>query len=289
VSWRQHRARMEAERHAMADLESRVIERTSDLEDALAKLGCEIAERQKIDQELHRTRDELVVAAKLAAVGRAFSGLAHEVNQPLAAIKTHLHSVRLLIERQDSLAAIDNIVVMLAAVDRLADLTGDLKRLAYQGPDERRPTDLCAVVARVAGLLRFRLADAGISFDAVMDGAVMVMGSPGRLEQVVLNLLLNAVDAVAEQSTRHIRIEVVRRGDLAELAVADNGPGVSDEDRPRLFEPFFTTKPEGEGLGLGLAVSQTIVRDQGGTLAFVRTVRCESCFVVSLPALNAKG
>jgi two-component system C4-dicarboxylate transport sensor histidine kinase DctB len=281
IGWRQRVARLAAQQHAYAALESRVAARTQDLAGALAQLETEIGERQRIDAELHRARDELVQAAKLAAMGRAFSGLAHEVNQPLAALRTYLSSTRLLIERKDSASAVANITIMEGAVQRLSTLTSDLKRLSRRSDDARECVDLAEVARRVAALLRFRLSDAGASLHLEAACAVFVTGNANRLEQVVMNLLLNAMDAVSETQERTISLSVAGQADGAHLVVADRGPGIPDEERAHLFEPFFTTKAV--GLGLGLAISFAIVRDHGGSITHERSGAGETRFSVLLP------
>jgi two-component system C4-dicarboxylate transport sensor histidine kinase DctB len=284
----QRRARVIAERESKAALERRVAERTADLALALQRLEAEIAERRRVDADLHRARDELVQAAKLAAMGRAFSGLAHEVNQPLAALRTYLSSTRLLIARGDHAEAIRNIAVMDGAVERVTTLTSELKRLARRSDDNRAEIDLAVVARRVADLLRFRFADAGARLALEVASEVRIHGDSTRLEQVVLNLLLNAIDAVASQDERSITLTVDVEDGQAHLVVADRGPGVADEDRARLFEPFFTTKEVGVGLGLGLAISYAIIRDHGGTIRYERSPSGETRFHVHLPLL-ARG
>lgn len=281
----QRRARVVAERESKAALERRVAERTADLALALQRLEAEIAERRRVDADLHRARDELVQAAKLAAMGRAFSGLAHEVNQPLAALRTYLSSTRLLIGRGDHAEAIRNIAVMDGAVERVTTLTSELKRLARRSDDSRAEIDLAAVARRVAELLRFRFADAGARLVVEIASEVRIHGDSARLEQVVLNLLLNAIDAVTAQDERTITLTVDVEDGQAHLVVGDRGPGVADEDRARLFEPFFTTKEVGVGLGLGLAISYAIVRDHGGTIRYERSSSGETRFHVHLPLL----
>jgi two-component system, NtrC family, C4-dicarboxylate transport sensor histidine kinase DctB len=281
LGWRQRAARLAAERRAYAEMELRVRERTQDLAGALAQLETEISERQRIDTELHRARDELVQAAKLAAMGRAFSGLAHEVNQPLAALRTYLSSTRVLIEREDKTSAMANIAVMDSAVQRLSTLTADLKRLSRRSDDVRESVDLAELARRVSALLKFRLSDSGANLHLEAQTPVPVHGNANRLEQVVMNLLLNAMDAVSDMPERRISLLVFIEDQAAHLVVGDHGPGIPDDAREHLFEPFFTTKAV--GLGLGLAISFAIIRDHGGTITYERSHADETRFHVRLP------
>jgi two-component system C4-dicarboxylate transport sensor histidine kinase DctB len=248
VLWRARRRARLAERRAKDELEHRVAERTAALTTANRRLEDEIDERRRAEAELHRTRDDLVQAAKLAALGQAFAGLAHEINQPLAALKTYLASTRLLSGRGETRQVASNIEVMTEVVDRVAGLTGQLKRLARRDGHEAAPVDLAAALDSVLRLLAFRLSDLGIAVDRAGDAPVMVMGEAGRLDQVVMNLVGNAIDAVLDSETRRIRAVVLRHGTMARLIVEESGPGIDPAIRDRLFEPFVTTKQAG-GLG----------------------------------------
>ncbi|MGK9230926.1 GHKL domain-containing protein [Inquilinus limosus] len=283
VAWHARRRARIAERRYKDELEQRVAERTEALTAANRRLEAEIEERRRAEAELHRTRDDLVQAAKLAALGQAFAGLAHEINQPLAALKTYLASTRLLSGRGETAKVAANIDVMAEAVDRVAGLTGQLKRLARRDGHDAAPVDLAAVLDSVLRLLAYRLSDLGITLDRTGEGPAVVMGEAGRLDQVVMNLLGNAIDAVRGRETRRIRAMVEMRDGTARLTVEDSGPGIDPAIRGRLFEPFVTTKEAGDGLGLGLATVYRIVRDHGGGIAHRPSDLGGTAFVVTLP------
>ena len=171
VLWRARRRARIAERRSKDELEHRVAERTEALTTANRRLEDEIEERRRAESELHRTRDDLVQAAKLAALGQAFAGLAHEINQPLAALKTYLASTRLLSGRGETGKVAANIDVMAQAVDRVAGLTGQLKRLARRDGHDAAPVDLAAVLDGVLRLLAYRLADLGIAIERAGEGS----------------------------------------------------------------------------------------------------------------------
>jgi two-component system, NtrC family, C4-dicarboxylate transport sensor histidine kinase DctB len=277
-----------AERAAKRNLEARVEMRTLELQKAYQELASEIAERSRIDRELHRTRDDLVQAAKLAAMGQAFSGLAHEINQPLMALKTYLASLGKLIERGDSARVSGNIAVMSETVDRMSELTNSLRRLARKEDRRIERVDLATIAREVADLLKFRLADVGATllFDNAGEG--LLEGDPSRLRQVVLNLVMNAMDAVAAAPCKEIGIRVGEEETGATrqvvLAVSDTGQGVAPEVSHRLGEPFFTTKGVGDGLGLGLAISHAIVAEHGGRLTHEARPGGGTVFFLRLPA-----
>lgn len=278
---RQRRARLAAERAAFAELEARVLARTQDLASALGQLEREIGERQRIDGELHRARDELVQAAKLSAMGRAFSGLAHEVNQPLAALRTYLASTRALLARGDKAQVNANFAVMEGEIERLGTLTRDLRHLSRRSDAHHEVLDLAGIAAHVAALLRFRIADEGATLHLDCPAPLQVSGNANRLEQVVLNLVLNALDAVSAQTERIIVLHTRLEEGRAVLEVSDTGPGMPEDLRGRLFEPFCTTKED--GVGLGLAISYAIVRDHFGSLRYQRSPEGQTRMIVTLP------
>ncbi len=283
------RRHLAEERAAKRNLEARVEMRTIELRRAYQELAGEITERKRIDRQLHQTRDDLAQAAKLAAMGQAFSGLAHEINQPLMALKTYLASLGKLVERQDSQGIASSLAVMNETVERMSELTNSLRRLARKADRRIEPVDLADLVRQVAGLLKFRLADIGASLQIEGLSSVVVAGDPNRLQQVILNLVMNAMDAVTDVDRKEIRISLSQEGGLARLAVRDTGKGIAPEVSNRLGEPFFTTKDVGKGLGLGLAISHAIVAEHAGNLVHESDPVGGAIFVVSLPTEPARG
>lgn len=297
---------LQEERAAKRNLEGRVELRTIELRRAYQELSSEITERSRVDRELHRTRDDLAQAAKLAAMGQAFSGLAHEINQPLMALKTYLASLGKLIERDDREATTRHVAVMSETVDRMSELTNSLRRLARKEDRRIERLDLAEIAHRVVELMKFRLADIGAEVSIVAKGHSVLDGDPSRLQQVVLNLVMNAIDAVCEASERRIRIEIDGPEEAGSgqvrLSVFDTGAGVSPEVSHRLGEPFFTTKTggstqgsgqqgqgqqnqsQGFGLGLGLAISYSIIAEHGGHIAHEALRGDGTVFRVLLPA-----
>jgi len=276
-------ARLRAERSAKRELETRVDERTSELRQARDALESEIAQRSRVDGELHRARWQLAQANRLAAIGQAFAGLAHEINQPLTALKTTLASSRILAARGQTQELGVTIDDMALTVDRMTQLASDLKNQAR--PRERRieRVSLAREAARAVGLLRFRAVDSGTTLTMEEQDSCMVLGDPVRLQQIAMNLVLNALEAVAGSERRTVHVTVGAVGTLAELRVADSGPGVNPEQQRHLFEPFFTTKAESDGLGLGLAISKTTVQEHGGTLICAPNEGGGAVFVARIP------
>ena len=217
--------------------------------------------------ELRKAQDELVQATKLAALGQMSAALAHELNQPLTAMRMQLGSLRLLQRSGKAEQAQDVMTQIDGLLQRMAGLTSHLKVFARESPGGlRERLSLAHVLDQALQLLAPRLRGVQVRVDNRVGAEAWVLGDAIRLEQVLVNLLDNALDATAHQPQPELRISCRRRGENWQLSVSDNGGGIAAEHLQCLFDPFFTTKPVGEGLGLGLAISYGIVRDLGGSL-----------------------
>jgi two-component system C4-dicarboxylate transport sensor histidine kinase DctB len=167
-------------------------------------------------------------------------------------------------------------------ISRISDLTGQLKRLARRSDDDFVDVDLGAIIRRTLKLLKFRFSDLGIDVAHEIGPGLNVQGSAAQLEQVVLNLLSNAIDAVRNRKEPCIRVSGAAEGACCVIAVDDNGPGIAADTGTQLFEPFYTTKLPGEGLGLGLATAHRIANDHGGTLSFDQSPLGGARFILRL-------
>jgi signal transduction histidine kinase len=215
-------------------------------------LGLSVSLSRTVKAERLR-REQLVEdlrrAEHLAALGRLLAGVAHEVRNPLAAIRS---TVQLWQRLPDRVRAPDSVAAVLQAVDRLESLVGRLLYFARAGQDQRRPVDVNTLVRETAALLGAKAEAQRVSWELDLEPALpRVGGSPQALHQVVLNLMTNALQAMPDGGRLGCRTALVPGGRV-ELLVSDSGPGVSDAARAHLFEPFFTTRPEGTGLGLSL-------------------------------------
>ncbi|MDK8873032.1 ATP-binding protein [Paracoccus sp. SSJ] len=288
MMWRQRRAqaaeRLAMQQFATAELERRVVERTADLARVNDQLELEIAERRATEAELRAAQASLVQVGKLAALGQMSASLSHEINQPLAAARNYADSAAILIERGEHARARENIAQILLLVDRMAAIGKHLRHAA------RKPDDVLGAVA-LAGLLdetrtivAARLASSGaeLELDVPADLPPLRAG-PTRLQQVLVNLITNAVDAVEGGADRRITLSARAEGGRLAIRVRDRGPGVPAAIAARIFDPFFTTKGMGAGLGLGLSITANIVRDFGGEIA-CRNMRPGAEFCVVLPA-----
>ena len=243
-------------------LEATVQARTAELTEANARMQQEIAERT-------RTEQELVHAGKLAVLGQMAAGLTHELNQPLGAIRTLSDNARSFLERNQPALASANLERISKLVDGMAVLTGELKTFARK-PDVQRVTVLLDDAVRNVRLLYdSRMRAENVQLDVRIPAGTTVYAEPSRLQQVLVNLLGNALDAVASQPQRSIVIEA-RHADQPGrmlITIADSGTGIAPEVFAHLFEPFVTTKPRGRGLGLGLAITMRLVQGFGGRIS----------------------
>jgi len=218
-------------------------------------------------RDLRTAQDGLVQSAKLAALGQMSAALAHEINQPLTAQRMQLASLRLLLDHGRIDDAYKALVPLEQMLTRMAALTGHLKTYARQSPSGlRERLDLAAVVDQSLQLLEPRLKDEEIDLQIDLVRPAWVRGDAIRLEQVLINLLRNALDAMRDKPRKHLHIRIEADQQLWKLTVSDSGGGIREEHLGKVFDPFFTTKPVGDGLGLGLAVSYAIVHEIGGRL-----------------------
>ena len=229
-----------------------------------------MSERTRAEHDLRAAHDELIQASKLAALGQMAAGITHELNQPLAALRSFSDNTRVLIERGDHVAAHENLEAIAALTERMGKITNQLKLFVAKARPKNARTDVGRALRNVLAMLQPRMKNVALAFDANerTDSIppLYVRCEDLRLEQILINLIGNALDAVAACDVPRIEILLVRHETTVDIVVRDNGPGIPPDVLPRLFEPFFTTKEMGHGLGLGLAISSAIARDYGGTL-----------------------
>ncbi len=255
-------------RQAHALLESRVEERTRDLTEANARLLREIDERQRAEGALMQARDELIQATKLAALGEMSTGISHELNQPLAAIRAYADNARALIDHGRNDDALGNLLQISELTERMAQISAQLKIFARKGASQSVSVSLNAAVNNSLGMVQSAITEDNTRIRLYpADGEIFVLANVVQLEQVLVNLLGNALHAVEDNSgERRIDISAGVDGAEAYLRIWDNGPGIEEENLPKIFDPFFTTKKEGRGLGLGLSISYRLMDGMNGRL-----------------------
>lgn len=251
---------------ARIELERRIEARTTELRAANYRLNHEIEERRRAERSRQELHDELIQANKLATLGQIAAGVAHEINQPIAAIRTHADNAGLHLNADDAEAARQSLTRIAALTERVGSITEELRAFSRKTRSETLAVSVDAAIDGALLLVGARLRERGIALrrSPVEDG-LAVMAERNRLEQVLLNLLQNAVEALQQTEAPVIALDVEARVDEVVIRVSDNGPGLAPEMRERLFTPFATDKRD--GLGLGLVISRDIVAGFGGELS----------------------
>jgi two-component system C4-dicarboxylate transport sensor histidine kinase DctB len=251
-----------------------------------ARLQREVAEREKVQQDLAVAEQTLAQSSKLAALGEMSAAVSHELNQPLAAMKTYLAGARLLLQRKRPEEALSSFQRIDDLIDRMGAITRQLKSYARKGGDAFEPVDLRLCLSSALAMMEPQLKLRVVKITrSIPRQPVMVMADRLRLEQVMINLLRNALDATKDVKGPQIDL-MLAAGDMAVLNVRDNGHGIANLEN--LFEPFYTTKKAGEGIGLGLAISSGIVTDLGGRLTARNAETGGAVFEMQLPILRAE-
>ncbi len=257
---------------------------SAELRQLNARLQREIAEREKVQKDLAVAELTLAQSSKLAALGEMSAAVSHELNQPLAAMKTYLAGARLLLQRKRSDEALSSFQRIDDLIDRMGAITRQLKSYARKGGDAFEPVDLRLCLSSALAMMEPQLKLRVVKISRTLPRQpVMVMADRLRLEQVLINLLRNALDATKDSAQPQIDL-ILSAGDTATLTVRDNGHGIEDLDN--LFEPFYTTKTAGEGVGLGLAISSGIVTDLGGRLTARNSEQGGAVFEMQLPIIG---
>ncbi|MEL6808499.1 MAG: ATP-binding protein [Pseudomonadota bacterium] len=251
------------------------------------QLQREVAERKRVQEDLAVAEQTLEQSSKLAALGEMSAAVSHELNQPLAAMKTYLAGARLLLRRNRPEEAVVSFGRIDDLIERMGAITRQLKSYARKGQDALSPVNMGDALASSLSMMEPQLRQRRVQINRVLPRqAVEVMGDRLRIEQVMVNLLRNAIDATKTVRAPQIDI-MLSAGETATLTVRDNGPGIEDLDA--LFEPFYTTKQPGDGVGLGLAISSGIVNDLGGRLTARNSTSNGAVFEMQLPILGAEA
>lgn len=251
-----------------------------------SRLQREIAARERVQRNLEVAEQSLAQSSKLAALGEMSAAVSHELNQPLAAMKTYMAGAVLLLKRkrpEEALSAFHRIDDL---IERMGAITKQLKSYARKGGEGYKVFDMRDAVASSLAMMEPQLRQSNVSVQKVLtDAEVLVTGDRMRIEQVLVNLLRNALDATKTITNPEIEI-MLSKGDHALVQVRDNGHGI--EDLENLFEPFHTTKPAGEGVGLGLAISSGFVKEMGGRLT-AHNEEAGAVFEIQLPIFKEAG
>lgn len=257
---------------ANEQLEERVTARTAELTEANAHLLREIEERKRAEVALRHTRSELVHAAKMAALGQMSAGINHELNQPLAAIRSYSDNSRLLLEKGRLQDAVWNLEQISELTERMAQIGIQLKQFSRKSSGNLSNIPLHGVIDGALEILNPLIRKTDVWIKVVIEPEhLQVRANHVLLQQVVVNLVSNALQAVEQLPRQEINIRAYRHEGKVALSITDTGPGISQEHLPHIFEPFYTTKQSGQGLGLGLTITERILHEMNAEIQVVPT------------------
>ncbi|MFK7939486.1 MAG: sensor histidine kinase [Roseovarius sp.] len=263
--WATERRRTLSE--ANARLEHRVDERTQELTQANIHLRQEITERQEAEAALRQAQSDLVQAGKLSALGQMSAGISHELNQPLMAIQSFSENAKLFLDKDQPDEAQTNLGRIAELSRRMGRIIKNLRAFARHETEPMTRVDIAVVIDAVLELTGPRMTSERVVLEYTAPAQpVLVLGGEVRLQQVIMNLVTNAMDAMTGLDDKKITIAIDSDTDATRVSIRDTGPGLDDPEK--IFDPFYTTKEVGqsEGMGLGLSISYGLVQSFGGDI-----------------------
>lgn len=250
-------------------LTTEVARQTKELSDTNKQLEFEMNEREKFNERFRIAREDLAQANRLGSIGAITASVAHEINQPVSAIRAFAENAVKLLARAETSRAEQNIVSIVELTTKIGNITNELRRYARRGTLLIGQVSICDVADGAELLIGDRIVGAGVDFTVVGAEPTLPLVKAGRvrLEQVLVNVLQNALEAVAETPSPKIEMRIGDEGKFVSITVTDNGPGIEDSVASEVFTPFFTKKPQGLGIGLGIA--KDIMSEFGGSIELV--------------------
>jgi two-component system, NtrC family, C4-dicarboxylate transport sensor histidine kinase DctB len=268
---------------AARELEKHIADRTIDLVAANTELRDRYMQLKQTQRLYRQTQNQLIQAGKLGTLGQMAAGMTHELNQPLTAIQAFSDNAVIFLDLLDYASVRSNLVHISDACTRMAHLIRQLKTFARKSNDQLGPVNLEQAIHNSALLVGNDYSQRHTTLEISIQQDAQVMGDSVRVEQVLINLLRNALDAVNGCPVKHVKLELNVEDKHAQIRIVDTGPGLNPLVRQHLFEPFFTTKPTGEGLGLGLVISWSIVQAMSGHLSADNSTDSGAVFILKLP------
>lgn len=274
-------------REARDQLELRVVQRTADLEHANSTLRNQMEEQRRTEEVLQAVRTELARMARITTVGELAASIAHEVNQPLAAVVANADACVswLSLQIPDLAEAQSAALRAVEGATRASEVIARIRSLINKGVPQRSEVDVNRIIEETVALTREQAERNNVSFSLLLDATIpRIAGDRIQLQQVILNLIVNAIEAMASVHDRERKLEIQSKVEPMSgicISVQDAGVGISQESLPRLFEPFFTTRAQ--GIGMGLAISHSIVEAHGGRMWAESTLNEGTTFHFTLP------
>ncbi|MBL4822966.1 MAG: sensor histidine kinase [Colwellia sp.] len=254
------------QRDARLVLEQRVAERTADLTASNAQLIAEIEQRKQTQAQLNKTQDELIQSAKLAVIGNMSASINHEIKQPLTALRSYSQNALSYQERGQQDKTKHNLELIITLVDRLADIVSQFKHFSKKSSGIATQVYLQECINAAISIVKHQAQNESVELRINLPkDKVFILGDDIRLEQVLINLFNNAIQAMVNEKTKRLDVSITLVDTKVIIAIKDTGPGILVSNLDKIFEPFFTTK-ERIGLGLGLSISQRIIESMQGTL-----------------------
>ena len=273
---------------AKEQLEIRVKERTEDLEQSNQRLRAEVDERHKTEEALKQAQEELIQAAKMAVLGQISAGINHELNQPLTAIRSYTQNAQQFLLRGKIETASANLTEIIDLTDHMSSIIAQLKVFSSKRGDALSCVNVSTSLNDALKIMSPQIKQQQIEIHTPStDEEYLVKGDLIRLEQVFINLISNASQAMSHCEKKQITITMEENIDRVSIHITDTGPGIVDHNLKHIFEPFFTTKDISQGLGLGLSISHRIVEAMHGTLTASNSHSSGAIFSITLPAYKA--
>lgn len=279
---------------ARDELEENVHQRTQDLTETNNELRLQVIERKKAEDELRTMQNELIQSSKLVALGRMSAGVTHELNQPMTAIRSYAENAVALINMDRVPEASANLKTISQLTDRVARITGQLKMFARKPVANIKPVSLNNALDNSLMQLMPRIQEENVEIRKIIpDQPVWVLGGTLRLEQILINLIRNALDAMLEnelnnEAPKILKLQILCLNNKVSLKICDSGPGIDPDLQSRIFDPFFTTKATGQGLGLGLSITLGLVHELGGQISASNVAGGGACFDVILQSAGTE-
>ncbi|MGB0865710.1 MAG: sensor histidine kinase [Granulosicoccaceae bacterium] len=268
---------------AKLSLEEKVASRTTDLTAANHQLKREAEQKQLAFSELKAAQEKLLHSNRLATIGELSTAITHELNQPITAISSYSNNAQIFIDQKNYQQVSKNLQAIDSLTKRMSEISNQLRNHAGKGEDALQTVNVHEAVENALAIVKPKIEQHHVQVTNNANRRYKISTQQIRLEQILVNLLINACDAVSDKELRAIDILTEQRDELLAISICDSGNGIEPSRLESIFEPFFTTKGKSEGLGLGLSISQSIATSLNGTLLASNNSAGGACFCLSLP------